>query len=262
MRVRGLHPVSVVASASAAIAIRPRLRLRTRHGRMTIPPPKDENDQQQDEGGEADPSRKLMRHRERGIQLAADQVANRDDERAPDDRAEHVPSEELEERHPARTRHRARHETHAGDESRHEDGLAAMGPKEKLEAVVARAHDREHDGKALEHALSAGAADDVAAAVADDGAEDYDEVDEAEIEQELAGEEARGEHHGFFGHGHAEVADEDGDEDTEIAPRREQVGDVRGVGYAVHWRSICREAVVIACPIRRASVRGRWLIKC
>ena len=117
-------------------------------------------------------------------------------------------------------------------------------------------------GQPLQHALSAGAPDDVAAAVADDGAEDYDDVDEAEIEQELAGEESRGEHHGFLGHGHAEVADEDGDEDAEIAPRREQVGDVGGVGYAVHWRSICREAVALACRIKSASVRGRWLVKC
>src|SRR5580704_481579 len=220
MRVRGLHPMSIVTSASATIAIQPRLRLRTRHGRMAIPPPKDEHDQQQHEGSETDPSRELMHHRERGIQLAADQVADGDDQRTPDDRAQHVPSEKLEEGHSARTRHRARHETHARDKSGHEDGLAAVGSKEKLEAFVARAHEREHDCEALQHALSAGAPDDVAAAVADDGAEDYDDVDEAEIEQELAREEAGGEHHGFLRDGDAEVTDEDGDEDAEIAPRR------------------------------------------
>jgi len=54
----------------------------------------------------------------------------------------------------------------------------------------------------------------------------------------LSGGESRGEHHGFLGHRDAEVAHEDGNEDAEITPRREEGRDVRGVGYPMHCGSI------------------------
>src|ERR1700722_4220121 len=112
-----------------------------------------------------------MRHRQRRIQLVTHQVADGYNQRAPYDRAEYVPSEELKERHPARTRHRAGHEAHAGDESRHEHSFAAVSLKEKVEAFVTRAHEGEGRGEPLQDALSAGASDEVTAAVAGDRAE-------------------------------------------------------------------------------------------
>src|SRR5208282_1909978 len=182
-----------------------------------------------------------MSHHQGAIQLVAHQVANRDDQRAPYDRAEHVPSEELEKRHPARTRHRARHESRAGDKSRHEHRLGAVGLKEKLQAVVTRAHEGEGGREPNEYALSAGAANDVAATVAQDRARDYGDIDDSQIEQRAAGQESGSQHHGFLGHRNPQIADEHGNEDAEIAPRREHVRDMRGVGYPMHWKSICRE---------------------
>src|ERR1035437_7179660 len=270
IRVRGLHPASASASATIATQSRTRLRLWPRHRRMPIPPPKDEDHDRHDNPGQPNPSRHLMSRRDGAIQLVAHQIADRDDERAPYDRAEHVPSEELEERHPARTRHRTRHESRAGDKSRHEHRLAAVGLKEKLQAVVTRAHEGKGGREPNEHALSAGAADEVAATVADDRADDYGDVDDSQVEQRAAGQESGGKHHGFLGHRDAQVADEHGNEDAEIAPRRDQIRDMRGVGYPMHWKSICREIGATlyprprpspACRIECASVRDFWLVR-
>src|SRR5208282_3922863 len=166
MRAPGLHPDSASASAIIAAQSRTRLRSRPRHRRMPLPPPSDEDHYRHSKPGQPNPSRRLMSHRHGAIQLVAHQVADRNDERAPHDRAKHVPAEELEERHPARTRHRARHESRAGDKSRHEHRLAAVGLKEKLQAVVTRAHEGKGGREPNQYALSAGAADDVAATVA------------------------------------------------------------------------------------------------
>src|ERR1039458_7365019 len=211
-----------------------------------------------------------MNRRQTAIQLVAHQVADRDDERTPYDRTEHVPAEELEERHPARTRHRARHESRAGDKSRHEHRLAAVSLKEKLQAVVTRAQEGKGRREPNQYALSAGAADDVAATVARDRARDYGDVDDSQIEQRAASQESGGEHHGFLGHGNPQVADEHGNEDAEIAPRRDHVRDMRGVGYPMHLKSICREVGANphprprpspVCRIECASVRDFWLVK-
>src|SRR5208282_5800384 len=179
-------------SATSVTQSRTQLRLRPRHCRMPIPPPKNERHEQQDESGHADPSRNLMRHRQRRIKLVTHQVADGHDQRAPHNRAEYVPSEELKERHPARTSYRPCHESHAGNESRHEHRLAAVSLKEKLQPFVARAHERESRGQPREHALSAGAPDNVAAAVAGDRADDYDDIHESQIEQYLPGQESSG----------------------------------------------------------------------
>jgi hypothetical protein len=118
--------------------------------------------------------------------------------------------------------------------TRHEDRLAAMRLKKKLQAFVARAHEGKRIRQPRQHALSAGASDDVAATVAGDRAENYHEVHDPQVENHLPREESPREHHGFLGHRDAEVADEHGGKDAEITPIREQVRDVRGVGQPMH----------------------------
>src|SRR5208283_1566383 len=76
MRVRGLHPVSAIASAAIATQSRTRLRLRPRHRRMPVPPPKDENHYRHGKRAQPNPSRRLMSHLHRAIQLVAHQVAD------------------------------------------------------------------------------------------------------------------------------------------------------------------------------------------
>src|SRR5579862_5849485 len=143
---------------------------------MSISPPENQNDYYKDEPDQADPSRRLMSHRCGAVQLVTDQIPDRHDHRAPYDRTQHVPSEELKERHPARTRHRTRHKSRAGDEARHEHGLAAVSLKEDLKTVVTRAHELEPRSQARQKTLTAGAANDKTAAVTGDCAQNHDDI--------------------------------------------------------------------------------------
>src|SRR5207253_9403558 len=121
--------------------------------RMPFTPPDEIRGDQRDHRGQSDPARDLVRQTRDAVKLITDEIADRHDQRTPNERAEHVPSEELQERHSARAGHRTRHKSHARDKSRHEYGLAPVGAKEELQSIVARTSRWESRGDASEHAL-------------------------------------------------------------------------------------------------------------
>src|ERR1700688_2121163 len=82
--------------------------------------------------------------------------------------------------------------------------------------------------------LAASASDQEAAAVAGDRARHRHRVNRFQTKHMARGEKARRDKHAFFGHRHTQVADEDKDEDSKIAPGCEQVGKFGRVGEVMH----------------------------
>src|SRR5581483_11286126 len=170
------------------------LGLRASDGLMAFAPPEHDDRDAEEDDGKGNPSRGGMDDIDDAEKLIADEIADGDDYEAPYDCAGDVPSEEAPERHPRRSRHRSRHEAHAGDKPSHEDGFAAVGLKESLEAVVALAGEGEASRQARHQPLSSCSAEHVPAAIAGYGACHRNDVNPSDVEDFAAGEESGGQH--------------------------------------------------------------------